>query len=150
IRKEVGAIDELAKAHARLVAENTEGILEEQSESFKTAISNIEKYGESVVKTTDTIKTNSEVNKTALEWQESGSIVLEGLAKAQLWLNEVTGQATTEQENLFEAQNGLLTAQYAMKDTIQQTTSVLGDQAIAMLQSNGEMENMSTVAEALV
>src|SRR5699024_8567227 len=44
IKQEVGAMDELAKANAGLVAQETEEILKEQAEAYDQAFDNITKY----------------------------------------------------------------------------------------------------------
>lgn len=150
IRKEVDSMQALADENQKLIASNTPTILKEQSEAYDELNDLLEKNAiYTDVAKTSVEERNEEVKKTK-ELQESENVIMRTLGDTYAWFDEITGKAGKAQEQLFETQSNDLATKYQLKELIQETTLVLGEQTTAMLDSDGKMGNMSSSAETLL
>lgn len=147
IRKELTVMDELAEANAKIVAEMAGDEVAERAKRFSEAM----KKNES--STTKVEFAQKQLNRTYQEYSDSQ----DAMTMAYGGSNRKLSEAEFETRNLdgttkdyVKSASVMNATAFEMHQILQEQTLSVGDSTIAMMTSEGAMENVSNSAQALI
>lgn len=147
IRKEVTVMDELAEANARIVAEMAGDEISERAKRFSEAMKKNEDS------TTKVEFAQKQLNRTYQEYSDSQ----DSMTMAYGGSNRKLSEAEFETRNLegttkdyIKSASVMNATAFEMHQILQEQTLSVGDSTIALMTSEGAMENVSSSAQALI
>lgn len=144
IRDQVSVLDDLAQ-------KNAENVLKGQEEAIKEQLGNLQKISDKVDTLTSRVQSSHQnISESYEEYvarmTSSYDDVYIMSEKAYKQMQESDLAIDSHAESVAE----LMSMQFALSEGIKETSIVIGDQVVALMRSNGEMENISTVGEAII